>query len=210
MVAFRTVEKKEFKDMVHKLDPQYELPDRRYISQVAIPDLYNKVRADVQALVTGCENFSLTTDMWSARNMAPYMSLTYHTITPDWKMESKCLQTSFFPENHTADNLADALEGGIANWGLDSANLVAITTDNASNIKLAVAKLEWQWLNCFGHNLNLAVTNSVAEHKRIVDRAIAVCHSITTAFSHSWKRQRELHKKQREMELPENRLITVR
>lgn len=209
-VSFNTVEKKEFKNMVQNLDPRYELPGRKYFSKTAVPALYNRVREDLQTLVSGSEFYSLTTDMWSARNMSPYMSLTFHTITPEWKLETKCLQTSFFPEQHTAENLAESLKGSLENWNLDEKNLVAITTDNASNIKAAVERLDWQWLNCFGHNLNLAVTNSVAAHKSAVDRALGVCHSITTAFSHSWKRQKALHTKQKEMDLPDHRLITVR
>ena len=196
--------------MVQNLDPRYELPGRKYFSKTAVPALYNRVREDLQTLVSGSEFYSLTTDMWSARNMSPYMSLTFHTITPEWKLETKCLQTSFFPEQHTAENLAESLKGSLENWNLDEKNLVAITTDNASNIKAAVERLDWQWLNCFGHNLNLAVTNSVTAHKSAVDRALGVCHSITTAFSHSWKRQKALHTKQKEMDLPDHRLITVR
>ena len=124
-------------------------------------------------------------------------------------MEFKCLQTTYFPEQHTADNLAEALRDSLVNWGLDENNLVAITTDNGSNVKAAVARLGWQWLNCFGHNLNLAVNNSIAAKKRIVDRAIAVCHSITTAFSQSFRRQQALRSKQREMGIEQHSLITV-
>lgn len=34
--------------------------------------------------------------------------------------------------------------------------LACITSDNRDNIVAAVRKLEWPWLNCFDHNLNLA------------------------------------------------------
>ena len=151
--------------MVRKLDPQHELPDRRYFSKTAVPALYNREREDVQRLVSAAESYSLTSDMWSARNMQPYMSLTFHAITLEWKLESNCLQSSYFPEQHTGENLATALEGALANWDLNEENLVAMTTDNASNIKAAVERLQWPWLNCFGHNLNLAVNNSLAQHR---------------------------------------------
>ncbi len=155
------MEKKSFKDMVKVLDAQYELPGRKHFSQTAVPHLYSKVRDNVQVLLSAADSYSLTTDMWSSVNMTPYMSLTVHTITPDWKLESKCLQTTYFPESHTADNLAAALRAALQEWQLDEKKLSAITTDNAANIYAAIRSLHWPWLNCFGHNLNLAVKNGL-------------------------------------------------
>lgn len=209
MVSFHTVEKKSFKDMIKALDAQYELPGRKYFSKTAIPELYNKVRQEVQVLLSGADSYSLTTDMWSSVNMTPYMSLTVHTITPEWKLESKCLQTSYFPESHTADNLAAALRDALRDWQLDENKLSAITTDNAANIAAAIRSLHWPWLNCFGHNLNLAVTNAVQDQRQKTERALGLCRNINAAFSHSWHRKRELHMKQVELGLPEHSLITV-
>ncbi len=166
VVSFHTVEKKSFKDMIKALDAQYELPGQKYFSKTAIPDLYNKVRKEVQALLSGTDSFSLTTDMWSSLNMTPYMSLTVHTITPEWNLESKCLQTTYFPESHTADNLAAALRDALHDWQLDENKLSAITTDNAANIAAAIRSLNWPWLNCFGHNMNLAVTHAVQDQRQ--------------------------------------------
>ncbi|XP_047229374.1 E3 SUMO-protein ligase ZBED1-like [Girardinichthys multiradiatus] len=208
MVSFHTVEKKSFKDMVKVLDAQYELPGRKHFSQTAVPHLYIKVRDEVQVLLSEAESYSLTTDMWSSVNMTPYMSLTVHTITPEWKLESKCLQTTYFPESHTADNLAAALRVALQDWQLDEKKLSAITTDNAANISAAIRSLEWLWLNCFGHNLNLAVTNAMHDNRQKTERALGVCRCIVGAFSHSWQRKSELHKEQVELGLPEHSLIT--
>ncbi|XP_067303173.1 E3 SUMO-protein ligase ZBED1-like [Pseudorasbora parva] len=146
--------------------------------------------------------------MWSSVNMTPYMSLTVHTITPDWKLESKCLQTTYFPESHTADNLAAALRAALQEWQLDEKKLSAITTDNAANIHAAIRSLHWPWLNCFGHNLNLAVTNALHDQRQKTERALGLCRNIVGAFSHSWQRKHELHKKQVDLGLPNHSLIT--
>ena len=42
MVSFKTVEKTTFKEMLATLDKQYELPTRKYFSQTAIPNVYNR------------------------------------------------------------------------------------------------------------------------------------------------------------------------
>ena len=209
MVSFRTVEKQSFKDLLTTLDPQYELPGRKYISGTEIPQLYKEVRCEVEQLLAGVDSYALTTDMWSARNMAPYMSLTVNTITKEWKLESRVLQTSYLPENHTAENLATALKDALEQWKLDEGKLSAITTDNGANIAAAIRDLGWPWINCFGHNLNIAVTNTVQEQKRPVLDRLANVRTITGAFSHSWNRRRELYKKQAERGKKQQDLKTV-
>ena len=82
--------------------------------------------------------------------MTPYMSFTAHYLTKEWALKSRCLETVFVPQNHTADNLANALRDVLADWSLDSDKLSCITTDNGANIvaavrqtEMAVAQLLW-------------------------------------------------------------------
>ncbi|KAK7891783.1 hypothetical protein WMY93_023746 [Mugilogobius chulae] len=208
MVSFKTVDKKSFKNMLATFDPNYDLPGRKYFSQTAIPQLYSRVKQQVQAVLSHAESYSITTDMWSSVNMTPYMSVTAHFINEDWELISKCLETSYFPESHTAVNLATALGDVLHDWELDEEKLAAITTDNAANIAAAVRTLKWPWINCFGHNLHLTVTNGVESERAKTDRAIRMCREINGAFSHSWHRKKELKKKQTELGLPEHTLIT--
>ncbi|XP_077100033.1 E3 SUMO-protein ligase ZBED1 [Siphateles boraxobius] len=209
MVSYYTVEKQSFKDLITTFDSQYELPGRSYFSNTAIPRAYNRVRGELQQAVSAVDYFSLTTDMWSSTKMTPYMSLTFHFIDTEWTLVSKCLQTSFLPEDHTDANLADALQEVLHDWGLKEDNVSCVTTDSGSNIKAAVRNLGWPWLSCFGHNLNLAVSNTFEKtEKARTDRALAVCRTINGFFSHSWKRRRELKKAQVQLGLPEHSLVT--
>ena len=63
---------------------------------------------------------------------------------------------------------------------------IYVATDNGSNMVTAVTKLGWTNLSCFGHNLNLAVTNAMKEEDRITN-AIGVCKKVVQHFAHSWK-----------------------
>ncbi len=38
------------------------------------------------------------------------MSMTIHFITDDFEMKNRCLQTAFFPEDHTGEDLAQELK----------------------------------------------------------------------------------------------------
>jgi hypothetical protein len=78
-------------------------------------------------------------------------------------------------ESRTVDggqSVAAALRAALQKWQLDEKKLSAITTDNAANISAAIRSLHWPWLNCFGHNLNLAVTNALHYQRQKPERAL--------------------------------------
>ncbi|XP_073667609.1 E3 SUMO-protein ligase ZBED1-like [Paramisgurnus dabryanus] len=157
MVPLITVEKDGFKQMIKTLDPRYEMPSRKYFSQVAIPNLYQKHRAKLETDLATVHHFAATTDLWSSRTMEPYLSLTVHFISEEWVLQSHCLQTSYFPNDHTGEFLAAGLKEAFDSWGLSEQKLVAITTDSGANIKKAIELNNWTRLQCFGHRLHLAI-----------------------------------------------------
>ena len=50
------------------------------------------------------------------------------------KPTNRCLQTQYLPDNHTGENLAEAMMLALEAWELDVARQVCLTTDNGSNI----------------------------------------------------------------------------
>lgn len=157
MCPISTVNDPGFKALMKTMDKRYVLPSRKYFSRVALPALYDKCRAEVEKDISTAEYFATTTDLWSSRTMEPYISLTVHYIDADFTMKTKCLQTAFFPDDHTGVDIADGLKQAMAAWDLKEENHVCITTDNASNIKLAAEINGWVRLQCFGHRLHLAI-----------------------------------------------------
>ena len=209
MMPIRTVERPGFREMLLKLEPRYEVPSRKYFSKTAIPSLYTTTRDNIAASLRNMQYYSITTDMWSATGtMTSYMAVTVHYIDSEWILQSHCLQTVFVPEDHTAENLATALQEALESWALPENHLACVTTDNGSNIVAAIRSLKWNRLSCFGHNLHLAITNSLRDDDRVT-RAVGIAHKIVNAFSHSWKKRRDLVKAQMEFSLPTHSLITV-
>ena len=201
------VEKNGFKKMMAAFDKRYEVPSRNCFSRTGIPALYETTRERVSKEVLSAEYFSATTDMWSSVGMKPYLSFPVRFVDCDWKLHSRCLQTAYMPEDHTADNLSAALSDVLDAWQLSSAKQVAITTDNGSNIVLACSNWDWLRLSCFGHNLNLAVRKSVSDSRCAC--ALAVCKKIVSAFSMSWKKRRDLIHAQKELKLRQKCLVSV-
>ncbi|XP_052429876.1 E3 SUMO-protein ligase ZBED1 isoform X2 [Carassius gibelio] len=208
MVSHHTVEKESFTELLQTFDKQYELPGRKYFTKTAIPDLYNKTREIIAKDLKSVDFVALTTDMWSSINMTPYITVTAHYISEDWELMAKCLETTFVPENHTAEALAEVLTEVVHDWDIEESNISCITTDNGANIVAAIRGLKWPWLNCFGHNLNVAVNYSLQKEKPRTDRAFGICRSINGAFSHSWQRRRELCTMQEQLNLPQTMLVT--
>ena len=201
-----TVEKSGFKRLLRTFDARYELPSRSYFSRTAIPALYESVRERVKQDLDKVFFFSATTDLWSSIGMRPYLSYTVHYITDDWKLENRCLQTHFLPEDHTGKNLAEAKESTLAAWDLRASCQLCLTTDNATNLINATERLQWSRLSCFGHNLHLAITKAIKADQRC-ERALALCRKIVSAFSMSWKWKRDLTKAQLSLQLPEHTLV---
>ncbi|XP_074551526.1 E3 SUMO-protein ligase ZBED1-like [Halichoeres trimaculatus] len=205
MVPVATVEQVGFKKLLKTMDPRYELPSRNYFAREALPQMYTEVRQSLADQLANVTHFALTSDMWSSRTCEPYMSVTVHFIK-DWELKTACLQTSYFPQDHTGEHIAEALQDAIASWKLREKHLVAITTDNGSNIVKAVELNEWLRMQCFGHRLHLAIGHGMSDKR--VTRAISLCKRIVSCFSYSWKKRRHLAEVQIQLGLPSHQLIT--
>ncbi|KAL2102572.1 hypothetical protein ACEWY4_001740 [Coilia grayii] len=96
------------------------------------------VRNQVGKELRDIKHYATTTDLWSSRTMDPYISLTVHDINDDWKLCSKCLQTSYVPDDHTGELIARGLREALESWELAEELQVCITTDNGANVVKAV------------------------------------------------------------------------
>ena len=201
-----TVDKLGFRQLVFKLNPRYQLPSRKHFTEYEVPKLYNHVRDFVvKPTITEAKHFSATTDLWTSAATVPFMTVTIHFIDNEWVLRSYCLSTFPLYEDHTGQNLADAITDVLANWDLRADQIVATTTDNASNIIAAFNLLGMLRLSCFGHNLDLAINRGLQVDR--VKRALGKCHSLVELFHRSWKKTRDLRLKQEALSLPQHKLI---
>lgn len=157
MLPINTVENDGFKRLIKVIDPRYELPGRKHFSQTALPKLYSECREIVETELQNVSYFATTSDLWSSRTSEPYLSLTAHYIDQDWNLKSKCLQTAYFPVDHTGEAIALGLSDALESWGLSEDKQVCITTDSGTNIVKATSLNNWTRLQCFGHRLHSAV-----------------------------------------------------
>ncbi|XP_073727057.1 E3 SUMO-protein ligase ZBED1-like [Misgurnus anguillicaudatus] len=206
MLPVYSVEKRGFNNMLKVLDARYTVPSRKYFSDVALPQLYNNTRQKIISELKGIDFYAATTDLWSSRTMQPYMCLTVHYVSESWDMRSVCLQTSYFPQDHTGQTIALELKDALNSWGLSEERLTRMTTDSDSKVSRAMKDNNWPNLKCLGHRLHNAVVNGVKDER--IDRAIGVCKKAVSAFSYSWKKRRDMAEVQAELGLPPHQLVT--
>lgn len=80
MQPFSMVEDEGFKDLLHTLDPRFNIPCRTTLSRNHLKELYAK---EVDALKTDlatADYVALTTDGWTSRQTVSYLTVTCHYI----------------------------------------------------------------------------------------------------------------------------------
>ncbi|KAK0142973.1 Zinc finger BED domain-containing protein 1 [Merluccius polli] len=175
MRPFNTVDKPTFKHMLYSFDGQYELPSKNYISKMVIPNVYHKVNGDMLNDLKNIPFYSATTEI-------------------DWTLQTRCLETRYIPENHTADILAEALESALADWALDEHKLSCITM---------VLTL---WLQCANLDGNGSIALAITSTWQSAQPVPWDCQSLVNTLNLSWKKKRDLRKAQTE-NLPQHSLV---
>ncbi|XP_017476029.1 PREDICTED: zinc finger BED domain-containing protein 4-like [Rhagoletis zephyria] len=141
---FSLVEDNGFREFVRSLNPNYELPSSRVISKTMIPAQYEKCKRKMQEIIEGGDQFCITTDCWTSRNVSSFIAVTAHFVSQEFELKPILLAASELNLNHTAENLANAIQKSVCDWKIESKVLLAVS-DNASNIKSAIiAKLNWK------------------------------------------------------------------
>lgn len=135
--------------MINKLGRRYQIPSRNYFSQVAIPQMYDTCWKTVHSELSHVVQYAATTDLWSSCTTEPCLSFTVHFLTEDFELKTLYLETVYFPDSHTGENIAFGLQEVLASWDLHVDRQVCITTDNGGNVVKATELNKWIRLQCF-------------------------------------------------------------
>lgn len=124
---FSLVEEKCFKDFVHELNPNYELPSRHCISHTTIPAKYVQSKTDILEKVTVAHKVCVTTDCWTASNNEAFMAVTAHFVNENFELKSYLLECINLPVYHTSVNLVEQLRRVASEWGIQNTVLLAVS-----------------------------------------------------------------------------------
>lgn len=188
MLPISLVDSDEFKALIKELDNRYACPGRKYFSKTAIPTKAALVKEVNMRDLANATSVSCTTDGWSSVNTEPYVSLTVHFMTATWKLRTYCLRTIYMPESHTGKNIAGMLKTILQEYNLEVSDVSAFTTDNGSNMKVAIRELDMLMprIPCFGHVLHNAI-NFATKGIAMVQDMLKECRSLISTLNHSHK-----------------------
>ncbi|XP_057192592.1 zinc finger BED domain-containing protein 4-like [Triplophysa rosa] len=204
------VENVGFCCLIEHLEPRYSLPGRKYISETALPELYETVREHISCQLKDVQTISFTTDIWSS-DAAPLslLSLTAHwvdTVTPSsFTLQSAVLQANEFRGSHTGTSIAESIEGMLVKWNISKSRVHVILRDNTRNMKKAMAEMGVSSLGCFAHSLQLVVHEGLLSQRSVSD-ALANCRKIIGHFKHSPLATTRLEDIQKDLKMPTKRL----
>jgi hypothetical protein len=137
------VDNEHFITLVKELDPRINLSCRTTLTNVLLPKLYEEAKTKLREELASVNHVALTTDGWTPNTGDSYITVTVHYINSHLKMITRVLNTSFVPQAHTSENICAFLKEVANEWNIDE-KIVAIVTDNASNMKLAVTLGGWK------------------------------------------------------------------
>ncbi|CAH1106796.1 unnamed protein product [Psylliodes chrysocephalus] len=100
------------------LNPSYDLPSRKVISNNLIPQLYTSAVQEIKKQLEIPEAVTLTTDGWTSINNEGFLAITAHFIDENCLMKAFLLDCFIYSERHTAVNLASEIKRVLLEWNI--------------------------------------------------------------------------------------------
>ncbi|KAM9788033.1 zinc finger BED domain-containing protein 4 [Syngnathus typhle] len=200
------VENEGFRRLLEHLEPRYNLPSRKYFSETALSEMYEKVCEHLSQQLRDVDVMSFTTDIWSSEVCPMSMlSLTVHWLDRNHTPRSAMLQAKNFPGAHNGDTISTAIKAMLDKWNIPLNKVHVILRDNARNMKKAMEKMGVCSLGCFAHTLQLVVNEGLLSQRSVSD-AIAHGRQIVKHFKHSPLAYSRLYDVQLQMQMQPKRL----
>ncbi|KAK3919557.1 E3 SUMO-protein ligase ZBED1 [Frankliniella fusca] len=180
-----TVEKPGFRDKLQTFKPGYKVLSRRVLTDEYIPKVKEQVVDHLKTLLKGGGDYSLTSDNWTSNADVPYASLTAHFFDKEWEnLHAVTLSCRASQESHNGEMMKEFFEEALDSWGLPVERCVALTTDNASDMRLAAELMDLPHMRCIAHTIQNGVE---AVFKTVgIKKALKECKDLAS-WQHSKK-----------------------
>ncbi|KAL0232601.1 hypothetical protein GEMRC1_011348 [Eukaryota sp. GEM-RC1] len=152
----------DFIEFVSSLSDSFKIPKRTTmrIDILNVYELFKGYLIDKFKNVCNSSKVSITIDGWTSNTNTHFIGITVH-CTEDWNLNTYVLGFKHLKENHSAINIADAVEEIITEFGLKE-NVFCLTTDNENTMTSVKTLLQQRGIidfhrGCAPHTLNLIV-----------------------------------------------------
>ncbi len=160
------VEGKGFSKLIKELDPRYNLPSRRKVTQSLLPGMKDDSKEKLKRSLQATKWAALTTDMWTSRSNTPFMTVTAHYLDENNNLTRKVLGCERFTGRHTSEHIQERLQGMIKDYDMET-KIVAVTSDNANNVVRAIVDTDLANVPCYAHKLNLCAQDCLDKNEAL-------------------------------------------
>ncbi|XP_018374028.1 PREDICTED: zinc finger BED domain-containing protein 4-like [Trachymyrmex cornetzi] len=195
---FSMVEDDEFRKFLSIVAPLYTVPCRKTITK-RLDEKYELLSSKIRTMLSKIDHLCLATDIWTEPfNTRSYIGITVQIINFEtMQLENLSLGIKELEESHDGNYISKIISEILDEWHIQINSVVAVITDNASNIKKAVRDTfgRKRHIPCFAHTLNLVIQDAIAttpEFQAIVKKV----KSIVTYFKRSVKATNALNELQ--------------
>lgn len=117
MEPLRVVEKEGFLRYSNGLEPRFEVPGRKWLTDNGMQTLYKDVKGAITTLLEEADWMSFTTDIWTTDcTNKSFISLTAHWINASFERKMAVLHVTEFAGSHTGANIAACMLKMLEEW----------------------------------------------------------------------------------------------
>lgn len=206
------VENEGFIDLLHELDPRYQIVSRKTLTYNILPRCLHNAMLNLRKVLEETSFICLTMDGWTSCSNQGYIGVTCHFINSmSMTMTSAALDTIPVLTDEKSETLKQIMQDLLVEWKIES-KICCIVTDNAPNMIKAVELLKKRHLPCIAHTLNLTIKLSLKPFKdnhpkeeevkilRCITNTISKSKNIITFFHSSTKAKRFLDQAKKDSE----------
>ncbi|KAF1316110.1 hypothetical protein FI667_g15657, partial [Globisporangium splendens] len=113
------------------------------------------------AIRKGCDYYSMTSDIWTARSVHSYISLTLHYVDENFSPKSWTLEVEELPGIHDGEAISRAIGGIMRRWELPPIRCTKLLRDGASNAVLAGDLVGVDHMSGVAHSIHLVVSGAL-------------------------------------------------
>lgn len=190
------VEHTGFNKLIKTIAPQYKMPSRFTIKRL-IMDKFDLLSTNMKQTLVD-KKCTLTTDIWTDPQTRSFISVTVHFYDEnnDRLIFSGTIGVFMIEDRHTGEKIANELKLVCTEWNISHENVIAVVTDNAANITLAIeiGFGKNKHIPCFAHTLNLVIEKGLANSQEATNLIFKI-KSIVSWFKHSVVASDELRRK---------------
>ena len=102
---------KGFLKFMRKWEPRWPSISKQSVTR-SVEGQSEELRKDICKEMQGVAaetDVAFTTDFWTSPTAESFMTMSMHWITQDWRLKTRIMGTTYFPQQHTAANISKKL-----------------------------------------------------------------------------------------------------